>query len=254
MSSKPITFAPYLCSFFPYFILHQGLLTDGGKRLSFLGLHPILSAAPTERISLTVPSSVPKELIIMELTWVTCPTRNHLLYITRGICCSYWPCLGCIPIPTARWRQAMWESSSQTICTESGGGDSPRKILLLVPKDKKMDTGQAKANMYYRNILPAPLTPGSFLVYSLKQHSGCSLSRVLINTIFSIPLHYRLVPWASYQLASSYSTSVFTRWGSWRAEGLGQDRAEFRSDPGPRPLPAGTSKHRWPCHLGSPAE
>ena len=68
---------------------------------------------------------------------------------------------------------SLKESSSQTICTEGGGGGTSQKIFLLMPKDKKIDTGQARAtNIDYRNVLLSTLM--GFPDSSVGKESACN--------------------------------------------------------------------------------
>ena len=305
MSSKHIIFAPYVCSSISF--------SPGSSHWWWQeAVNSWLTSCPLSswnRVSLTVPNDVPKELSIMVGSFAQPEIndynqRNSLLWLS-------------LPGSHAS-SYSLKESSSQTICTEGGGGGTSQKIFLLMPKDKKIDTGQARAtNIDYRNVLlstlmgfpdssvgkesacnagdpgltpgsgrsagegisyplqyswasllgqlvknppakkkkkkrihlqcgrpgfnpcvgkipwrrknlPTPVfwpgefyglyslwvhnksdmtewlslslstwIPSSLSIYSFKPDSGCSLSRVLINTIFCIPLHYRLVPWAS---------------------------------------------------------
>ena len=77
----------------------------------------------------------------------------------------------CLPGSRAS-SYSLKESSSQTICSEGGGGGTSQKILLLMPKDKKIDTGQARAtNMDYRNVLLSTLM--GFPDSSVGKESAC---------------------------------------------------------------------------------
>ena len=160
MSSKHIIFAPYVCSSISF--------SPGSSHWWWQeAVNSWLTSCPLSswnRVSLTVPNDVPKELSIMVGSFAQPEIndynqRNSLLWLS-------------LPGSHAS-SYSLKESSSQTICTEGGGGGTSQKIFLLMPKDKKIDTGQARAtNIDYRNVLLSTLM--GFPDSSVGKESACN--------------------------------------------------------------------------------